>query len=496
MGIRHIILLTWALTGAFMVQAQTEVLTLEDCKQLALQNNHELAIQQAKQSIARDTKSTAKTLYLPKFDLTGAYMHTSREISILSDDQKTAIGNIGTTTGAALSEALPGLITSLVQGGIISPTQVQAMQQIIAQQGGALSTAFNQIGEQIVDAFHTDTRNMWVGAVTMTQPLYMGGKIIAANKMADIGIEAAANQTEKSRNDILLSTEKAYWLVASLAHKHSLAQSYCDLLRKFQSDVEKMVREGVATKADKLSVDVKVNEAEMTLTQVSDGLILSKMALCQVCGLSIDSNITTADETSESIDDNGEVVEGGVESALTARSEIRLLDNLTDISKQKTKIARAGYLPEIALTAGYMLTNPSLYNGFERKFKGMWNVGVMLSMPLWHWNDVKYKVNSAKSSTLIAEMQKEEAEELITLQVRQSQFKLKEARKKSAMTKVNMESADENLRSANMGFKEGVFTVTSVMEAQTAWMKASTQKIDAQIEVKLALADLKMAMGK
>ena len=58
-----------------------------------------------------------------------------------------------------------------------------------------------------------------------------------------------------------------------------------------------MVKEGVATKADELSVKVKVNEAEITLTQVENGLSLSKMVLCQLCGIPLNSDIRLADET-------------------------------------------------------------------------------------------------------------------------------------------------------------------------------------------------------
>lgn len=57
-----------------------------------------------------------------------------------------------------------------------------------------------------------------------------------------------------------------------------------------------MINEGVATKADGLSVRVKVNEAEMTLTKVEDGLSLARMLLCQLCGIDLSSPITLADE--------------------------------------------------------------------------------------------------------------------------------------------------------------------------------------------------------
>lgn len=445
------------------ILAQSQTLSLEKCKELALENNKQLAVQRATQTIAQETKHIANTLYLPKFDLTASYLHTSKEISLLNDDQKAVLGNLG----AIFAE--------------ISPT---------------IAGALNQVGEHIRDAFRTDSRNVWAGAVTLTQPIFLGGRISAANDIADIGIELAQNKMESDISKIELSTSNAYWLAVSLRHKQKLAENYRDLLLKLQSDVDKMVREGVATKADYLNVSVKVNEAEMTLIQVNDGLILSKMALCRLCGIPVDSDITLEDEQNQDIKDEGTSPEGNALSAINNRSEIRMLGNIEDIANKNIQIAKAGYMPNVLLTAGYLLTNPNLYNGFEKKFSGMWNVGVVMNMPLWHWGETKYKIRAAKSAALIASLNKQDTQDLITLQVSQDQFKLNEARKKLNLTEKNIESAEENLRSAEHGFKEGLFNVTTVMEAQTAWLKAKTQKLDAQIDVKLAYIELSHALGE
>ena len=63
------------------------------------------------------------------------------------------------------------------------------------------------------------------------------------------------------------------------------------------------------------------------------------------------------------------------------------------------------------------------------------------------------------------------------------------------MATKNVENADENLRCANLGFKEGVIQTTDVMAAQTAWLQAQSQKIDAEIDVKLSQVNLRKALG-
>ncbi|MBQ3828395.1 MAG: TolC family protein, partial [Prevotella sp.] len=164
-------------------------------------------------------------------------------------------------------------------------------------------------------------------------------------------------------------------------------------------------------------------------------------------------------------------------------------------SQQTTRLTRAVYLPQVALTGGYLITNPNVYNGFENKFSGVWNIGVMLRVPIWNWQEGAYKVRASKVATNIENMELQEAKEMIELQVNQNMFKVKEANKKYAMTVKNVEKAEENLRCANVGFQEGVMTATEVMEAQTAWLQAKTQHIDAAIDVRLSETGLKKSMG-
>ena len=90
----------------------------------------------------------------------------------------------------------------------------------------------------------------------------------------------------------------------------------------------------------------------------------------------------------------------------------------------------------------------------------------------------------------------DDAKEKIELQVNQSVFKVNEAAKKLIMAEKNLEKADENLRYATLGFEEGVIAASNVLEAHTAWLSAQSEKIDAQIDVKLTDIYLKKALGQ
>ena len=451
-----------------------DVLSLDSCRSMALNNNRQMGVAKVRRDMARNMRKSARTKYLPQINATGAYLYSSKQVSILNDDQKSALGNMGTVAGQVLSQiGLPG--TDVLAGML------------------------NEVGNGIVDAFHTDTRNKFGASVMLTQPIFMGGSIIAMNKMADLGEDMAANQADATTQATLYNIDNAYWTVVSLKHKKRLAESYLNLVKKLDGDVGKMIREGVATRADGLKVNVKVNEAEMTLTQVEDGLALAKMLLCQLCGMDVNKDITLADEDNDQLATAVEAMAVDVDSqrgaAAENRPELRMLQNAVDISKQAVNVAKAGHLPKVMLTGGYTVMNPNVYNGFQRSFSGVWNVGVMVTVPVWNWNDVTYKVRAAKNQASIASLELGDLREKVDLQVSQCNFKVNEAAKKLRLATASTERAEENLRCANLGFSEGVMQSTDVMAAQTAWLQAQTQKIDAEIDVKLSQVNLQKALG-
>ena len=186
----------------------------------------------------------------------------------------------------------------------------------------------------------------------------------------------------------------------------------------------------------------------------------------------------------------------GSEELYAVRPEVRSLELASKMYDQKVNVTRSEFLPSLALMGSYMATSPSVLNSFEKKFKGMWNVGVMLSVPIWHWGEGIHKVKAAKAEARIARYQLADAKEKIELQVNQSAFKVNEAAKKLVMAEKNLEKANENLRYATLGFEEGVIPASNVLEAHTAWLSAQSEKIDAQIDVKLTDLYLKRATGR
>ena len=489
------------LGSSLCVQAQ-EVYSLQKCRELALQNNRQLKISNMTVDIAENTRKAAKTKYLPRVDALAGYQHFSREISLLSDDQKNTLSNLGTNTFGQLGGQIGQNLSSLAQQGVLSPQVAQQLGQLLSNVSTPLTQAGNNIGQSINDAFRSNTKNVYAGGIVVNQPIYMGGTIKAANDMAAIGEQVAQNNISLKRQLVLYGVDNAYWLAISLKKKEALAICYRDLAQKLNEDVKKMIREGVATRADGLKVEVAVNTADMQIARIQSGVSLAKMALCELCGLDLNGDIQLSDERDADLPptpstqfDNYIIPASDSTRLNETRPELRLLQNAVDMSKQNTKLLRSLYLPHVLLTAGYSVSNPNLFNGFQKRFTDLWNIGVTVQVPVWTWGENKYKIRASRTATSIAQLEMDDVRKKIDLEIEQNRLRLKDANKQLATSHKNMAAAEENLRCANVGFKEGVMTVTEVMAAQTAWQTSRMAIIDAEISVKLAQAGLQKALG-
>ena len=489
------------LGSSLCVQAQ-EVYSLQKCRELALQNNRQLKISNMTVDVAENTRKAAKTKYLPRVDALAGYQHFSREISLLSDDQKNTLSNLGTNTFGQLGGQIGQNLSSLAQQGVLSPQVAQQLGQLLSNVSTPLTQAGNNIGQSINDAFRSNTKNVYAGGIVVNQPIYMGGAIKAANDMAAIGEQVAQNNISLKRQLVLYGVDNAYWLAISLKKKEALAIRYRDLAQKLTEDVKKMIREGVATRADGLKVEVAVNTADMQIARIQSGVSLAKMALCELCGLDLNGDIQLSDERDADLPptpstqfDNYIIPASDSTRLNETRPELRLLQNAVDMSKQNTKLLRSLYLPHILLTAGYSVSNPNLFNGFQKRFTDLWNIGVTVQVPVWTWGENKYKIRASRTATSIAQLEMDDVRKKIDLEIEQNRLRLKDANKQLATSHKNMAAAEENLRCANVGFKEGVMTVTEVMAAQTAWQTSRMAIIDAEISVKLAQAGLQKALG-
>ena len=474
--------------------AQT-VLTLEECRSMALENNSQSKIAQEKVTAAQYDSKAAFANYLPKVSATAMYLHNSENLSLISEEQQTKFSHMGTAVKGNINAILSDPTYQYLTTTDASLAKLDALVKGILQTKD-IEGALNQIGQELTDNFTMDIQNVYVGAISIEEPLYVGGKIRAYNKVTAYAKELAETQLDGEDQKVLVTVDEAYWQIVSIANKLRLTDQYVDLLRQMDRNVEIMKNEGVATASDQLSVRVKLNEAEMSQIKAQNGLALSKMLLCQLCGMPLDTEITLKDELNETLEIPVDEVTYTEESLYENRPELKSLELAVNMYDMKSKIVRADYLPTVALTGNYLVTNPSAHDGLANEFHGMWNVGVVAKVPLYHFGEGMNKYRKAKTDKIITQYQLEDARGKVSLQASQYEKKIAEADSRLEMALKNMENAEENLRIANIGFQEGVVESQLVLAAQTAWLKAHSEEIDARIDRIMATVYLRQLTGQ
>jgi len=269
-----------------------KVLQLEECRKMALSHNKSLQMATESVKAANQLKRAAFTQFLPNFSANGGYTWNQKNISLLAEDALLPVGTKMTDGSFAFTADQVSNKWTSVNGQPVPldanniPFNPKTNPEKIQWKGYALLPK---------EALEYDIQNIFVGTIGFVQPIFMGGKILELYHIAKYGENLAQAQKESKTTELLLEVDEAYWRVVSVENKVALAKEYRNLIAKVDSNVNIMIEEGVATKAEALRIRVKLNEADIALTKAEDGLNLSKMSLNQLCGMPLDESYKLAD---------------------------------------------------------------------------------------------------------------------------------------------------------------------------------------------------------
>ena len=334
-----IFMLLAAVCGLWSPLCGQEVLTLEECHRRALEANKGLKMAEEKKAESEAMKKVALWQMLPKISANGVYNWMEKQTELLSEEQKDRLNNLSGVVQADLAASIQQEFGGLpIIGDAIANGLINLMSS------STLSNNINNVGHRIVEALETDTRNVVAGTITVTQPIYMGGKLRAMYNTASLLNELSGVEYDKKREEMLIGVDEAYWTVVSVKHKKELAQQYADLLDTLNSHVEELMKAEMATKGDLTKVRVKLNEAQMSLTKATNGLALAKMLLAQRCGMPLDSDFDV-EEVAEIRANDILPLRIDMDTVWANRKEMKMLRISDSVAENTVVIARSTLLP-------------------------------------------------------------------------------------------------------------------------------------------------------
>ena len=428
-----------------------ELLTLDQCRQLALENNKRMVAASKQTQAAHYTVKSYKGNFFPNFIASGTGLYS------------TADGTFN------------------IPGGNLPTFLPDANGQPTPNGGFAYFPGID---------LNYKVRTVWMGGIQVEQPIFMGGKILAAYRMATLGKQMAQLNENLTATEVILETDQAYALMVKAQEMNKVAESYHAVLQELMKNVQSAYKHGLKSKNDVLKVQVKLNESELSIRKAENALRLANMNLCHLIGKPLTETLQ--------ISDDFPVIEQAFETQIndiTARPEYSLLNKQVDMAKQQVKLSRSELLPQVGIRGSYDYIHGLKVNEQTLFDKGNFSVMLNVTIPLFHFGERINKVRASKAQLEQVRMEQADLNEKMYLELTQAANNLDEAKLQTALADRSLEQADENRRISKGEYEAGLEPLSDHLEAQALWQQAYETKVDAHFQLYLSYVKYLKAAG-
>ena len=432
--------------------AAQEPLTLEQCREMALENNKRMAAAIKQTQVAHYTQKSYRGNFFPNFVASGTGLYSS------------ANGTFG------------------IPGGNLPTFLPDATGQFVPNGGFAYLPDIN---------LNYKVRTVWMGGIQVEQPIFMGGKILAAYKMATLGKQMAQLNEHLTASEVILETDQAYALMIKAQEMNKVAESYKAVLEELMKNVQSAYKHGLKSKNDVLKVQVKLNESELSIRKAENALRLANMNLCHLIGKPLTETVRLSDDFP--------VIEQQLETQvndITARPEYQLLDKQVALAKQQVKLTRSELLPQVGIRGSYDYLHGLKVNEQTLFDKGNYSIMLNVTIPLFHFGERINKVRAAKVQLEQTRLEQADLNEKMLLELMQAANNLDEAKLQAALADQSLVQSDENRNVSKSEYEAGLEPLSDHLEAQALWQQAYETKVDAHFQLYLNYVKYLKAAGK
>ena len=345
-------------------------------------------------------------------------------------------------------------------------------------------------------------RGTYMAGLTLTQPIYAGGKISAARRMARIGEEVAGEQRRMTRMEVLVEADNAYWTLVAVEGKVRMLESYAAQMDTLCTQTTAAVESGMAIENDRLRVEARRSEIDYQLQKARNGADLCRMSLCRVIGVGGDIRPVPTDTLFRPS------APGELRADLEARPELRMLEQQVAIGEQQIRDARSAMLPTAGLSLGYTYygniklqsmvdAGGGTYVPYTQEFRdGLGLAMVAVKIPIFHWGESRKKVRKARFELQHAQLDLQKNTRLMTLEVEQAIRNVEDGYRMIRTAELALSQAEENLRVMRNRHAAQMAPLTDLLDAQSQWQQAASNRIEAQTQYRIYETEYLRATGR
>ncbi|MFI3289242.1 MAG: TolC family protein [Rikenellaceae bacterium] len=449
----------------FAVEASAqEQLTLEQCREMTIESNYNLKSSREKIASSEDMLAAYRSNNLPNLSLKGGYLYSSASLS-------------ETIEGGYLPTYSPDAATGELVPNIAG----------VAADGSYIFSEYAYMPDMVFDI---DCGSIFNVGAQLTQPIYMGGKISNAIKLAGIGVKVAELSHSLTEAEIVVAVDEAFYTTIKVEEMLLAAKEYEQVVEEFHRQISNALNAGMAKRNDVMKVEVRLNEAKLMSQKAENGLRLARMNLCYAVGLPLSTReIKLVD------DFNVEQTIASRELDITARPEYAMLERQIEAKELEMKISRSEFLPSVSAIASGGYVNGATINGSKIFNSPTLSGGVMVNVPIFHWGEGRRKTSAARREVTIAENQFEDLTQRMTLELMQAINNYEESILEVKLMEQSVLQAKENMRMGESHYRAGMETIADYLESQALWQKAMSDLVDAKSSQRLAYSKYQKARG-
>ncbi len=430
--------------------AQT-VLTLDDCRRLAVENNARVRIARGNREAATEVSREAFTKYFPNVSANFLGYRSNK---------------------GALQYTLPTI-------GSLIPAEVAPM--IPAELAPLANRSLGDI--ELI-------KSGWNFSLLAIQPVFMGGRIVNANKLAHVGEEVARLQEDDAADEVMVTAERYYWQIVTLQSKRRTLESVLQMVDSLQYQVDVAVKAGVTLPNDLLKVQLKHNDLRSTMVDLDNGITLASNLLAQYVGLNGDSIIITAEQAPDSVPEYPLSLYIEPQQAVGMTNDYQQLGQNVKATELRTRLAVGENLPEVGLGGGWV------YDDLFSQHHNFAAVMLTVSVPITDWWGGSHKIKKSRIDEANARLQQQDLTELLQIKMENAWDELTAAHRKMQIAHESIAQSTENLRLNTAYYGVGVSTITDLLDAQTLYQQSCDRYTEAYGDYRLKLAQYLDATGR
>jgi outer membrane protein len=332
--------------------------------------------------------------------------------------------------------------------------------------------------------------DQYSAALILTQPLYTGGRTLAALRTAKKMQEASASGLSSAKQDILIRVSVVYYSVLKAQKAIEISSSSLERMERHKKVTEReaATRKTKANVSALLRANTLVSRARIDLLRARDGLTVAKEKLYLIAYLPVDAIITEPPP----LDMPEEGLDSLKETAFKNRDDYASSKLDQSIASEYVTIVKGGHYPQIFAEAGitYLDSQPATFADATSYYGGL-----RLQIPFFEGGLSKAEVSEARSKHRQAELSTDFLRRSIESDVHEAYVNLQTITSVLETAKLQRGYAKDNFEAVEGLFAEGLAPSLSIIDAEQALTYADRELVNATYDRQVAILVLEKVIG-